>query len=181
MEALASLFVDRIIEFPLSWALSTNIQKFKGVNDENEGDLNPSEDRKNDEKVEESRLLLKYSSFSQDYLLSGNDASEVDLPLEVTDEQREIIRFPRSTFVLGRSGTGKTTVLTTKMIQNEKLHHMALEEAYGSNCSASELKEVAAETERPILRQLFVTLSPGLCQEVKYHVSRLKRYVASSS
>ncbi|XP_061353992.1 uncharacterized protein LOC133298681 [Gastrolobium bilobum] len=169
---------DRNIEFPLSWPVSANIQKFKNVNNANKGDLNAFEDKcfAENSKFEESMLLIKYCSF--------HDGLVVDLPFELTDEERDIILFPQSAFVLGRSGTGKTTVLTTKLIQNEKLHHLAVEAAYGSNSYANpdkQSKEIAAETERPVLRQLFVTLSPGLCLEVKHHVSRLKRSLCEGS
>ncbi|XP_027346720.1 uncharacterized protein LOC113858327 [Abrus precatorius] len=165
----------RVFLKPLSWPLSANIQKFKGVdNNENENGLNAKEETEN-LKFEESILLMKYCSISRDYMLYGHDSLEVDLPFEVNDEQRNIIVFPRSTFLLGRSGTGKTTVLITKLIRNEKLHHMAVEEVYGSNnyANVEESEDILAE--KPVLRQLFVTLSPGLCQKVQHHVSLLRR------
>ncbi|KAH1189210.1 TPR and ankyrin repeat-containing protein 1 [Glycine max] len=178
---------DGNIEFPLSWPLSANIQKFKNVhNDANVGEKNANEDGSDDENSgveDESTLLMKYCSISRDYMLYGLDSLQVDLPYNVTDEQRKIILFPKSTFVLGRSGTGKTTVLITKLIQNEKLHHVAVEEAYGFNNYANleASKDIVSETERPILRQLFVTLSPGLCQKVQHHVSRLRRSFGDGS
>jgi hypothetical protein len=172
--------VNRNIEFPLRWPTSANIQKFKSVctNNTKEGDLVPSEDESDAAKssmIEESTLLMKFCSISPDYTRASCDSIEVDLPFELTEEQRNIIIFPRSTFLLGRSGTGKTTVLTTKMIRNEKLHHVAVERVYGPYSTAS---ENAVEIKRPVLRQLFVTLSPGLCQEIKHHVSCFKRYAS---
>nr|KYP39275.1 Helicase SEN1 [Cajanus cajan] len=173
------------IEFPLNWPLSAKIQKFESVhNNPNEGETCANEEVSDDEnsKVEECMLLMKYCSISRRSLLYGQDGVEVDLPYEVTDEQRNIILYPQSTFVLGRSGTGKTTVLITKLIQNEKLHHMAVEEVFGSkiHVNPEESKEIASETEKPVLRQLFVTLSPGLCRKVQHHVSLLKRYLVFS-
>lgn len=182
MGTLASFFVNRKTDFPLSWPISANIQRFKSAGNENamdEEDLDASQDKAKNSMIEESTLLMKYCSISQDCMLTEHDANEVDLPIEVTEEQRNIILFRGSNFVLGRSGTGKTTVLTTKLTHNEKLHHIAVETAYGSNCFASQSEEIVVETERPVLRQLFVTLSPGLCQEVQHHVTCLKRYVAS--
>ncbi|KAK7316642.1 hypothetical protein RJT34_00257 [Clitoria ternatea] len=155
---------NRNMEFPLSWPLSANIKKNR-TNDSianDEGDLNV--DDGNGENLE-SILLMKYCSISRGYMLFGYGSLEVGLPYEVTKEQENIILFPRSTFVLGRSGTGKTTVLITKLIQNEKLHHMAVEEVYDGSYGY----------EKPVLRQLFVTLSPGLCQKVQHHVSLFKR------
>ena len=49
MEPLASFFENRNIEFPLSWPLSANIQKFKNVhNDANVGEKNANEDGSDD-------------------------------------------------------------------------------------------------------------------------------------
>lgn len=127
--------------------------------------------------VSESLSLMKFYSLSSgvvNHLLSDRDGSELDLPSEVTDEETKIILYNRSSFVLGRSGTGKTTALTMKLFQKEKLHHMALEGLYGVN---SKVKENSVATKRTVLRQLFVTISPELCYPVKQHVSRLKRCV----
>lgn len=164
----------------MNWPLSANIQKFKNVdNNANDGDANGND--RSEAELEECTLLMKYCSISRDYMLHGKDSLEVDLPYEVTDEQRNIIRFSKSTFVLGRSGTGKTTVLITKLIQNEILHRKGVQQWYGSgiNANQEQSKDIATETERPVLRQLFVTLSGGLCKKVQHHVSLLKRYVDS--
>jgi len=174
-----------MVEFPLSWPRSANIQKLKSVGTTNttEGDLVASEGANNAAKnsmIEESTLLMKFCAISPDYTRTGRDDIEVDFPFELTNEQRKIIIFPRSTFLLGRSGTGKTTVLTTKLIQNEKIHHVAVESVYGQNFNASDSSENVVEIKRPVLRQLLVTLSPGLCQEIKHHVSSFKRYATST-
>lgn len=186
MQTLVSFFLNRQVEFPLRWPGSVNIQKFRSVDtNTKEGDLVASEDTSNAAEksmIEESTLLMKFCSISQDCMLTGHDAGrdaiEVDLLSDLTDEQCNIIVFPRSTFVLGRSGTGKTKVLTTKLIRNEKLHHRAVEIAYGPNHNAN---EISIEIKRPVLRQLFVTLSPGLCEEINHHVSCFKRYTISST
>jgi hypothetical protein len=96
---------------------------------------------------------MKFCSITPDYTRASCDSIEVDLPFELTEEQHNVIVFPRSTFLFGRSGTGKTTVLTTKMIRNEKLHRLAVGRVYGPYSNASE------SSERSVLRQLFVTLS----------------------
>lgn len=173
-------FVNRKVEFPLSWPITANIQKLKSVGPDNtkETVLVVSEDANTaaqNAMIEESTLLMKFCSISLDYTPNDRDAIEVDLPFELTNEQHTIITFPKSTFVLGRSGTGKTTVLSTKMIQNEKLHYTAVERAYGPIDNANEANENAVQFKRPVLRQLFVTLSPGLCQEIKHNVSCFKR------
>ncbi|KAE9610583.1 putative tetratricopeptide-like helical domain, uvrD-like helicase, ATP-binding protein [Lupinus albus] len=177
------------MEVPIMWEKSVEIMKFKNIG--HNGDAAESSvcsDQRiyvENSKVEESLLLMKFYSLSPvvvSHLLSDRIGNEIDLPFEVTDEEREIILFPRSTFVLGRSGTGKTTVLTMKLFQKENLHHMAVEETYGMDSAAApslnldeEYKGDSTMNDRPVLRQLFVTVSPKLCQAVKHHVVRLKR------
>ncbi|XP_057416063.1 uncharacterized protein LOC130710730 [Lotus japonicus] len=187
-------FFDGKIESPMSWEGSIDILKFKNINNHgDEVETSGSDERiyVENSKVEESLLLMKFYSLSPvvvSHLLSDRNINELDLPFEVSDEEREIILFPRSTFVLGRSGTGKTTVLTMKLFQKENLHHMALEETYGIKSGAfpylnrdNEHEENADLNDKPVLRQLFVTVSPKLCQAVKHHVVRLKRSICGSN
>lgn len=193
---LVVVLLRRNLEVPVSWANIAEIIKFKSLdNNGNEGELSicafDGRSYVENSKVEESLLLMKFYSLSSSvvsHLLSDCDGIELDLPFEVTDEEREIILFPRSSFVLGRSGTGKTTVLTMKLFQKERVHHMVVEGIYGAEISGApclsqdkELKVNIAETTRPVLHQLFVTVSPKLCQAVKHHVTRLKRLVTSNN
>ncbi|KAL2343585.1 hypothetical protein Fmac_004870 [Flemingia macrophylla] len=130
---------------------------------------------------------MKFYSLSSvvvSHLLSDRNSDELDLPFEVSDEEYEIILFPKSTFVLGRSGTGKTTVLTMKLFQKESMHHMAVEGIYAVfPCLNHDKKYEESPTvnDRPVLRQLFVTVSPKLCQAVKHHVERLKRFICGAN
>nr|GEV15151.1 UvrD-like helicase, ATP-binding domain, P-loop containing nucleoside triphosphate hydrolase [Tanacetum cinerariifolium] len=116
-------------------------------------------------KVSESLLLMKFYSLScgvVSHLLSGK---EVDLPMQVTDEQMDIILSPKSSFIIGRSGTGKTTILTMKLFQCEQNFRIASEGIYeGENSQLGDAK---------VLHQLFVTFSPKLCYAVKQNVSHL--------
>ncbi|KAL8056362.1 hypothetical protein ABFX02_04G115400 [Erythranthe guttata] len=156
------------LEVPKSWSDCNDVIRFKNRNDTKVDTGASVECRSHVEnaKVNESLLLMKFYSLSSDVvnrLLTDVEGREVDLPFEVTDEEREIIRFPRSSFILGRSGTGKTTILTMKLYQ--KLQHY---------CIATR-DSMTAGGDRPILRQLFVTVSPKLCYAVKKHVTQLKR------
>ncbi|KAL4392729.1 hypothetical protein AHAS_Ahas03G0374200 [Arachis hypogaea] len=181
------------IEIPMSWEKSIEIIRFKNLDTSvNDAELGPQGDQRlyiENSNVEESLLLMKFYSLSSvvvNHLLSDCDNNELDLPFEVTDEEREIILFPKSTFVLGRSGTGKTTVLTMKLFQKEDLHHKSVEAAYATTSSAvpclnQDYKESSSVNDRPVLRQLFVTVSPKLCQAVKYHVVRLKRSICGGN
>ncbi|KAK1553169.1 hypothetical protein Q3G72_030003 [Acer saccharum] len=180
--------LDGNLEVPKTWAASSDIVRLKDLANENGSDLSGTDfDGRSyveNSKVSESLLLMKFYSLSSgivNHLLSDRDGRELDLPFEVTDEQLEMILFPRSTFIHGRSGTGKTTILTMKLFQKEKLHHMAMEGYYGAESRTdpntsqkNEAEEVPGENKRAILRQLFVTVSPKLCFAVKQHISHLK-------
>lgn len=144
-------------------------------------------------RVSESLLLMKFYSLSSGvvtHLLSDHHGEEVDIPFEVTNEEREVIRFSKSSFILGRSGTGKTTVLTMKLFQKEQQHHSSVQgfnvaagkevsqfagETRISSYEDNEASRCIGETSRTTLRQLFVTVSPKLCYAVKKQVSQLQR------
>ncbi|KAA8532354.1 hypothetical protein F0562_032391 [Nyssa sinensis] len=177
---------------PATWASSADIVQYKYLSNtgsekvSNDGSF----DRKiyvEDSRVNDSLLLMKFYSLSSgvvSHLLSGCDGRELGLPFELTDQEKEIIFFNRSTFILGRSGTGKTTVLTMKLFQNEQLYHIASEGFHEvvSNLSSNvswryKANESNGETKRDMLHQIFVTVSPKLCFAVKQHVSHLKSFV----
>ncbi|CAI8617698.1 unnamed protein product [Vicia faba] len=173
------------MEVPVSWPKSTEIIKIKNLdNNGNEAESSCCDQRiyVENSKVEESFLLMKFYSLSSvvvNHLLSDRNSNELELPFEVSDEEHDIILFSRSTFVLGRSGTGKTTVLTMKLFKKEELHHAALENAYGIGRAKVPCLNYAEEDKdsRPVLHQLFVTVSPKLCQAVKHQVVRMKRFI----
>ncbi|XP_050209293.1 uncharacterized protein LOC130015007 [Mercurialis annua] len=93
----------------------------------------------------------------------------MDFPFELTDEEMEIIRFSRSSFILARSGTGKTTVLIMKLFQKEQLHHLASEGFHEVERNSNK------ETDGYTLRQMFVTVNARLCYSVRQYISQLKR------
>ncbi|XP_042503955.1 uncharacterized protein LOC122081053 isoform X2 [Macadamia integrifolia] len=142
-------------------------------------------------RVSESLLLMKFYSLSSGvvgHLLSGRDGRELDLPFEVTDQEREIILFPRTTFILGRSGTGKTTVLTMKLIQKEQQKYLSSEGQAELKFNTSkdvhkreEIAEGVGEASGTGLRQMFVTVSPKLCSAVRKQISHLKSFTCGGS
>lgn len=143
----------------MTWPPSLDIVRYK--------DLSMSKDDSSVEgsKFNQSLLLMKFYSLSSgvvNHLLSDREGRKMDLPFDVTDEEMEAILYARSTFIVGRSGTGKTTVLSMKLCQNEEGHNMAEEALNGAE-------------ESSVLRQIFVTVSPKLCFAVKQHVLHLKR------
>ncbi|KAJ6456165.1 hypothetical protein C8R45DRAFT_1187129 [Mycena sanguinolenta] len=100
-------------------------------------------------------LLLKSVHFSQsllDSLIADRDASFV---LQISPTEQEIIEHPHSCYVLGRSGTGKTTTMLYKMLLVEADY------------------EASKEERRQKRRQLFVTQSRILAEKVEEHFSKL--------
>ncbi|RAL48322.1 hypothetical protein DM860_005746 [Cuscuta australis] len=184
------------LEVPKVWPASRDLVRFKSLSERSVDNSNDGvvEGRSyiENSRVSESLLLMKFYSLSSgivNHLLSDNLGEEVDIPFEVTDEEKEIIKLGRSSFILGRSGTGKTTVLTMKLFQKEQQHHLALggirevdtneisKHAGESSFASSEIATTSQseiEAKRSTLRQLFVTVSPKLCYAVKQQVSQLK-------
>ncbi|KAL3635026.1 hypothetical protein CASFOL_022080 [Castilleja foliolosa] len=172
--------LERNLEIPKSWCASNDIIRFKNSNNtanssttESDGAVNCRSYVENS-KVNESLLLMKFYSLSSgtvNHLLTDLEGREVNLPFEVTDEEREIIMFPRSSFILGRSGTGKTTILTMKLVQKSQQYAIA---------SQDSISEALGESSGNILRQIFVTVSPKLCYAVKKHVSHLQSFATDT-
>ncbi|PKI51301.1 hypothetical protein CRG98_028305 [Punica granatum] len=176
--------LDGLLEVPKSWQAPFNFRRSGNSSTENqEGhDLDSVLDScsyAENSKVNDSLLLMKFYPLSSDivnHLLSDKDGKEVELPFEVTNEEREIINFPRSTFILGRSGTGKTTILTMKLFKKEQLYQMALNrDGNGGFSDRTNNEERDEDPNTDGLHQLFVTVSPKLCFAVRRHISQLKR------
>ncbi|OWM86360.1 hypothetical protein CDL15_Pgr021446, partial [Punica granatum] len=177
--------LDGLLEVPKSWQAPFNFRRSGNSSTENqEGhDLDSVLDScsyAENSKVNDSLLLMKFYPLSSDivnHLLSDKDGKEVELPFEVTNEEREIINFPRSTFILGRSGTGKTTILTMKLFKKEQLYQMALNrDGNGGFSDRTNNEERDEDPNTDGLHQLFVTVSPKLCFAVRRHISQLKSF-----
>ncbi|XVF85499.1 hypothetical protein PTKIN_Ptkin17bG0122500 [Pterospermum kingtungense] len=185
-------YLEGDLEVPKIWTTSYDIVRFKTLshdesNNSSTGNVLDGRCYLENSKVSESLLLMKFYSLSSgvvNHLLSYPAGRELELPFEVTDQELEIILFQRSSFILGRSGTGKTTVLTMKMFKKEQLFQLATEgfDEANTNTSnevfrANRTMDVVGGTEANELRQLFVTVSPKLCYAVKHHILQLKRCV----
>ncbi|XP_076915166.1 uncharacterized protein LOC143574429 [Bidens hawaiensis] len=168
-------------EVPRSWSASQELIRFNSLANcegDSEAGASAGDGRiyVENSKVSESLLLMKFYSLSRGvvtHLLSGK---ELDLPMQVTDEQMDIILFDKSSFIIGRSGTGKTTILTMKLFQNDQNFRIASEginEAENSRVRDGEVANDSESRKPSVLRQLFVTVSPKLCYAVKQHVSQL--------
>ncbi|KAL1535322.1 hypothetical protein AAHA92_28117 [Salvia divinorum] len=214
IDSIASMYTDvfinhcndkifeRNLEVPMSWPLSRDISRFRNASNTKSvsgASTSSAECRTYAEnsKVSESLLLMKFYSLScgtVNHLLSDNEGKCVDLPFEVTDEEREIVHFNRSSFILGRSGTGKTTILTMKLYKTFQQYCVASRDSVAADDNVSTMDEDEEEDDDgnmsitdevdvepchggsadPVLHQLFVTVSPKLCHAVKKNVAQMK-------
>nr|CAB3488140.1 unnamed protein product [Digitaria exilis] len=128
---------------------------------------------------------MKFYSLSSGlakHLLTATDGTEIEIPFELTAEEEVIIRFPLTSFILGRSGTGKTTVLTMKLYQVEQqsliasqgidLDEVDLSVVDHKNC----LTTKDSSKRDSFVKQVLITVSPKLCSAIKNHICRLKRF-----
>ncbi|KAI6100008.1 hypothetical protein EV401DRAFT_2215392 [Pisolithus croceorrhizus] len=89
----------------------------------------------------------KYVKLSTAYLNGLIAEQKLELPFQLTAKEWQIVQCPTSCYVIGRSGTGKTTAMVYKMLGIQR----AWEQASG--------------TRKP--RQLFVTRFPVLAAKVE--------------
>ncbi|KAI9453663.1 P-loop containing nucleoside triphosphate hydrolase protein [Lactarius psammicola] len=103
------------------------------------------------EEVDEIHRLFdleQYSMLSQDVMRDILEGHKYPHIFQVSWEEKEVIEFAKSSFVLGRSGTGKTTVIVFKIF--------GIERAWQNRGSVG-----------PRPRQLFITKSRLLADKVE--------------
>lgn len=113
-----------------------------------------------DTDVEQSCSLMKSYTLSSKIarmLLQANEQSHLDFPHDVSPEEKFLIEYSEgSLFVLGRSGTGKTTVMLHKM------HRLDV----GSQCNP--------DKDEGTFKQMMVTASPVLASAIKRNFDGMK-------
>ncbi|GBE78672.1 predicted protein [Sparassis crispa] len=114
------------------------------------------------EKLHDLLVLEKYVTFSQALLNSILAEQDVAHVFDVSSQEKKIIEHPSSCYVLGRSGTGKTTTMLFKMLGIERSW------------------QAFAET-MPKPRQLFVTQSRVLAEKVEEYFSKLHESLATAN
>ncbi|XP_039121412.1 LOW QUALITY PROTEIN: uncharacterized protein LOC120258127 [Dioscorea cayenensis subsp. rotundata] len=175
------------IEVPLCWNIPHYITRYKKLSkievsqstareSNTSGKESDTRCGRENSIINESLLLMKFYSLSSgvvEHLITGDDGAEMEIPFELSDEEVEIVRFPYSSFILGRSGTGKTTILTMKLFQREQQQHVS------SNGLLSRKSDLDMNSKK--LRQIFITVSPKLCSAVRNQIFRLKRYASGGN
>lgn len=180
----------RKIEVPLCWNIPHYITRYKKLSkievsqstareSNTSGKESDTRCGRENSIINESLLLMKFYSLSAgvvEHLLTSDDGTEIEIPFELNEEEEEIIRFCYSSFILGRSGTGKTTILTMKLFQKEQQQHVSSNGLFSINNNASSIaSNDLEENSGNFLRQIFVTVSPKLCSAVRNQIFRLKR------
>ncbi|KAJ1693613.1 hypothetical protein LUZ63_010311 [Rhynchospora breviuscula] len=190
MERCKTICAEGMMEVPMMWIDGHEIARYKKNTqldireDQDFSEINSS--FLEDSKVNDSLVLMRFYALSSGvvkHLLMAQDGSEIDVPFELNDQEMEIIMFPYSSFILGRSGTGKTTVLTTKLVRMEQQFFVASHGMGYSDVSSSEVVERSQSNEQMeedvkthFLKQVFLTVSPKLCSAIRDQVTRLVRF-----
>ncbi|KII86508.1 hypothetical protein PLICRDRAFT_44106 [Plicaturopsis crispa FD-325 SS-3] len=107
-------------------------------------------------------VLEKFVTFSQALLNSIIANQEVQHVFHVSSQEKEIIEHQHSCYVLGRSGTGKTTTMLFKMLGIERAWELHADDV-------------------PKPRQVFVTQSRVLAEKVEEYFSKLLQSLATAS
>ncbi|KAJ0433421.1 putative TPR and ankyrin repeat-containing protein [Helianthus annuus] len=161
-------------EYPMTWSMTPEIIRYKTHTNHCDEMFSKGAYGKHcveNVKVCESLILTKFYALSTrgvNTIISGCDGGDLGIPFELTEQEKDVVSYEKSSFILGRSGTGKTTVLTMKLFQNEQLHHIASEGFH-------EVMESKEDANQSVLRQLFVTFSPKLCYAVRQQFGEWKR------
>lgn len=99
--------------------------------------------------------------------MSYSDAlKSIDLPFEMSDEEDRIVRHDGSLFILGRSGTGKTTVILHRMFLVREVEKRSQEKKEKEKASLRRLT-AGSDSTSSVSRQLLVTASPLLCEAIR--------------
>ncbi|EPQ61193.1 hypothetical protein GLOTRDRAFT_135727 [Gloeophyllum trabeum ATCC 11539] len=107
-------------------------------------------------------VLEKFVTLSQALLNSILADRDVAHVFAVSPQEREVIEHPSSCYVIGRSGTGKTTTMLFKMLGIQRSWELS-------------------STSLPKPRQIFVTRSRVLAGRVEEYFSKLMKSLAMAS
>jgi len=123
--------------------------------------------------VSESAVRQKFYTLTSDVarvLLWSTDLQlqNIELPFDMSPTEEEIVRYPGSVFILGRSGTGKTTVILHRMFLLDQYNRRRAEPstAAGEEGTTDDVNRDVDDPSVSISRQLLVTASPVLCDAI---------------
>ncbi|RUP51367.1 P-loop containing nucleoside triphosphate hydrolase protein [Jimgerdemannia flammicorona] len=95
-------------------------------------------------------------------LVFENTIDNIELPIDLSEAESSIVNNGGSAFILGRSGTGKTTVMLMRMLQREQAYYA----------------QVDSYEKKPM--QMMLTASPTLCGAMSRYYSKLHKSIVHS-
>ncbi|KAK7678070.1 hypothetical protein QCA50_019011 [Cerrena zonata] len=113
------------------------------------------------EERQKNTMLEKFAMFSRDFLsgiITDDDGAYV---FQMSPTEQEIVKYVGSSYVLGRSGTGKTTTMLYKILGIERAWQELLQQD----------RELEGSSGKP--RQMFVTQSKMLAKNVEGYYDKL--------
>ncbi len=115
--------------------------------------------------IKERVIGAKMYSVTTDLMLSflDDENERRDYPIKVTEEEHDIIMLPsnKPIVVLGRSGTGKTTICLNRLWLNFR-NHMK-----GMTTKIDDRKVLSPYLESERIHQVFITKNHALCAKMK--------------
>ena len=110
-----------------------------------------------------SSKVFPLSTAAMRLIIDGR--TDFELPFRMSPEEDELVKDPHSLLVLGRSGTGKTTVLIHRMYYENQVATRHREQTEGGAA-----EEDKADSE---FRQLLITASPILCHAIRQNYDKI--------
>ncbi|RHZ88681.1 hypothetical protein Glove_21g295 [Diversispora epigaea] len=117
--------------------------------------------------LEVHRMLItnKFSPLSKN-LIKSLVLNGPNFTFQVSKTEHEIINYPTSAIVIGRSGTGKTTSIMFRQISSYQIDQLNITSSLNGYC------------ENFHKRQIFITVSYNLCRRVEKYFNGLLEAVA---
>lgn len=126
------------------------------------------------EREKYSDVGTKTCTATTDILLNflDDENDRRDYPIKVTEEEHDIIMLPSTNpiVVLGRSGTGKTTICLNRLWLNFRNHKTQVMSENDPASSSYQYKKVATRaisSEEAPYNQIFITKNHALCTKMK--------------
>eukprot|EP00597_Dinobryon_sp_UTEXLB2267_P014593 CAMPEP_0170119096 /NCGR_PEP_ID=MMETSP0020_2-20130122/14169_1 /TAXON_ID=98059 /ORGANISM="Dinobryon sp., Strain UTEXLB2267" /LENGTH=3522 /DNA_ID=CAMNT_0010348355 /DNA_START=356 /DNA_END=10924 /DNA_ORIENTATION=- len=152
---------------------STNNSKVDSI------DGNVVEVSKEKSQVNDAAVLTKFYELTTNVvkLLTSarDDIGNIELPFTMSPEQDKIVRDPKSLFILGRSGTGKTTVILQRMYLQDLLWRKSHDELPLIGDSMHGNSKPLAVSKFNTHGQMLVTASSILCDAIRRSFNNMQK------
>ncbi|KAJ3126030.1 hypothetical protein HK100_010485 [Physocladia obscura] len=144
-------------------------------------------------KMHESAVTAKFIPLSKMMLCwlisDAVDNEDVEFPFSISQQEHQILEYPNSVIVVGRSGTGKTSCSIFRLLAHWHTRIVDfnlngfISDSFGKNPTVRQIDEPTNEdatnlsSEKPvfIFRQIFVTASPKFCSRVQAYFRSLSK------